>query len=231
MSSMYQDGTYLERNPTWHEEEAPWRARMVLQMLQKHAIKPRTVCEVGCGAGGVLEQLSLRLPADTRFEGFEISPQAYELCLPKQEQNLVFHLGELPDDRSRRYDLLLALDVFEHVEDYLAFLRKIKRAAAFKILHIPLDLSVQTVLRSTPIMTTRSQFGHLHYFTKETSLATLEYAGYEVLDYVYTGISVDLPRQDWRARLMRWPRKLLFALNRDLTVRFLGGYSLLVLAK
>jgi len=44
----------------------------------------------------------------------------------------------------------MAIRLFEHVEDYLGFLRKMKTKATFKVFHIPLDLSVQTVLRMSP---------------------------------------------------------------------------------
>jgi cyclopropane fatty-acyl-phospholipid synthase-like methyltransferase len=188
------------------------------------------VCEVGCGAGGILALLAADAPA-AQFAGYEISPQAFEICSKKEKDNLHFFLKNLLEDDGVSFELVLALDVLEHVEDYIGFLSKLRGKGTYKMLHIPLDVSVQSVLRSTPIMTTRTSFGHLHYFTKETALASLKDTGYEVLDHFYTGISVDLPRSDWRARLMRLPRKFLFAIHQDWTVRILGGYSMLVLAR
>ena len=79
----------------------------------------------------------------------------------------------------------MAIDVFEHVEDYFGFLRKLREKAEYKIFHIPLDLSVQTVLRSSPIIKGRKSVGHIHYFTKETALETLKDTGYEIIDYFY----------------------------------------------
>jgi len=99
-----------------------------------------------------------------------------------------------------------------------------------KIFHIPLDLSVQWLWRCTPIMREREHAGHLHYFTRETALATLEYAGYEVLSWSYTPGAIANPRS-LKAKLASRPRRLLFTLNQDLVVRVLGGYSLLVLAR
>jgi hypothetical protein len=125
---------------------------------------------------------------------------------------------------------LLCLDVFEHVEDYFGFLRGLRGKSVHKIFHIPLDLSVQWVWRSGPIMREREQAGHLHYFTKETALATLQDAGYQVVDWFYTAGAIANPRSV-KARLARWPRRLLSSVNQDLVVRVLGGYSLLVLAK
>jgi hypothetical protein len=121
--------------------------------------------------------------------------------------------------------------VFEHVEDYLGFLRQMRPIAEFKVFHIPLDLSVQTVLRGAPLRRVREIVGHLHYFTKETALASLVHAGYSVMDFRYTAHALELPNRGWKAAVGRWPRKALSALNPDLNVRIMGGYSLLVLAQ
>jgi len=58
-------------------------------------------------------------------------------------------------------------------------------------------------------------YAHLHYFSKETALRTLEDAGYEVLDYFYTPRSVEL----WfgaRPAASETPRKLLSTIHKDL---------------
>lgn len=125
----------------------------------------------------------------------------------------------------------MAIDVFEHVEDYYGFLRNLKKIGKYKVFHIPLDLSVQAVLRSTPMAWTRATFGHLHYFTKETAFAALSDTGYEVVDWFYTKGSLEIPNRRWKANIMKLPRRLLFSFNQDLAVRILGGFSLLVLAK
>ena len=58
---LYTTCTYLEKNPLWHTEESCWKAEQVLRMINRHKIVPRTICEVGCGAGEVLKQLQQRL--------------------------------------------------------------------------------------------------------------------------------------------------------------------------
>lgn len=60
------------------------------------------------------------------------------------------------------------------------------------ILHIPLDLSVQTVLRKNGLVKRRDLYAHLHYFTKDIALRTLDELGYDVLDYFYTPRSNEL---------------------------------------
>jgi hypothetical protein len=99
------------------------------------------------------------------------------------------------------------------------------------VLHIPLDLSVQAVARPGRLLVERQLSGHLHYFTKETALATLADVDYHVLNYFYTAGTIDLRVKSLKSRLVKLPRRLLYALNHDWAVRLLGGYSLMVLAE
>lgn len=231
MMNIYKDGTYLKNNPTWDSEHSPWKAVQIKKIIDRNQIALSTICEVGCGAGEILNQLSDRLGQGKKYFGYEISPQAFELCGKKIKNNLFFFPDDLLVQDDKCFDLVMAIDVMEHVDDYIGFLRKLKTKGKYKILHIPLDLSVQTVLRSTPISYARRKAGHIHYFTKETALATLEYAGYEIIDFFYTASRVDLPGGDWKTKLLKIPRALLFSVNSDFAVRVLGGFSLLVLAK
>ncbi len=230
MTQIYEDGTYLCNNPGWHAEDSPWKARQINNIIKKNALAPRTICEVGCGAGEILNQLSA-MYVDRDFIGYEISSRAFELCSKKSKANLTFRLADLLKDDIAHFDIVMAIDVIEHVEDYFGFLRKLKEKAEYKIFHIPLDLSVQTVFRSSPILKGRKSVGHIHYFTKETALETLKDTGYTILDYFYTAGSLELPDRGWKSNLLAIPRKIAFSLNKDLAVRVLGGYSLMVLAK
>jgi hypothetical protein len=171
------------------------------------------------------------MDSDCEFWGYDIAPYAYQLSTTRANSKLHFKLADITKEEDLHFDLVLVLDVLEHLEDYFAFLRQIKPISNFKVFHIPLDLSVQTVLRGGPLIRDRRRFGHIHYFTKDTALETLRDTGYQVLDYFYTGVAVDLPSKELRNLLLRVPRKVLTSINRDLAVRILGGYRLLVLAK
>ncbi|WP_437608604.1 class I SAM-dependent methyltransferase [Sorangium sp. So ce834] len=229
-AGLYIEGGYLENNKTWHAEDSPWKAKQILRILEKNHIQPKVVYEVGCGAGEVLNQLHQRLPASVEFHGYDISPQAFQLAKAREKDRLTFHQEDLLE-KDISCDVLMSIDVIEHVEDYYTFLRRLKSKADYKILHVPLDLSVQAVLRMKPILDVRRNVGHIHYFVKQTALASLQEAGYEIIDYFYTAGSVELPSKSFKAKLLRYPRRLLFALNEDFTARVLGGYSLLMLAR
>ena len=231
METIYTDGTYLRNNPDWHVDDSPWKAKHVARMLDRHGIVPQTVCEIGCGAGEILRSLSTHLEPSTRFFGYEISPNAYKICSQKANERFTFKLANLLDETDVRFDLVMAMDVFEHVEDYFGFLRKLRDKAQYKVFHIPLELSAQEVLRGKPLLNARRNVGHIHHFSKETALATLEDCGYTVLDHFYTSGRTDLGGLGWKSQLMRLPRQALYKVNQDAAVRTLGGYSLLALAR
>lgn len=228
--TIYQNGQYLEKNPYWHVEESPWKAEQVLCMLKRHDLRVETICEVGCGAGEVLKQLHTSLDGSCTFWGYEVSPQAFELCQSRASERLQFKLADITQEEDAFFDLILVLDVIEHLEDYFSFLRGIKARSTYKIFHIPLDLSMQTILRRGALLKRRDMYSHLHYFTKETALRTLTDVGYEVHDYFYTPRSIKFGVEPIQ-KFLRLPRRLGFAVRQDLTARILGGFSLLVLAR
>ena len=221
---------YLESNPTWHVEDSPWKARQILKIITNNALPVESICEIGCGAGEILNSMQKTLNHSS-FVGYEISEDAYMMCQKIKNKKIRFVLGDLLGTENKDYyNIALAIDVFEHVEDYFTFLRKLKKKADFKIFHIPLDLSVQTIARASPLLRAREKVGHLHYFSKETAIETLKDCGYTILDSFYTNGSLDVPK-NLKARLLNVPRRLLNMLHKGFSVRFLGGCSLMVLTR
>ncbi len=227
---IYKDGQYLQKNPTWHIEESPFKAKYILRLLERNAVHPRTICEVGCGAGEVLRQLQQRMPAECEFWGYDISPQAFEFCRERANDRLHFQLADLCKEESAHFDLLLVLDVVEHVEDYFTLLRAVHRRATRTLFHFPLDISVQAVIRKNGMMKRRQDHAHIHYFTRELALATLRDTGYRVVDWLYAPRSNEIGPHPIQ-KVFRLPRAAFFAVDPDLAVRVLGGYSLMALAE
>jgi hypothetical protein len=225
---MYVDGEYLDKNPTWHVEDSAWKAGQIHGILLKNDVKASLVCEVGCGAGEILKQLSLRMPT-TQFYGYELSPQAFTLCASRKSEKVSYLLKDIADD-DVFYDVLLCIDVFEHVEDYFGFVKLLKSKSKYQVFHIPLDISVSSVLRGT-LIRARESMGHLHYFTPETALATLRDCGYEIVDHSYTKFFNELPAPRAITKIANIFRRVLFFISPDLMTKLMGGCSLIVLTK
>lgn len=230
MREMYEQALYAAKNPSWHESDAAWKAGHIERMLRKHGVPTRRICEVGCGTGEILLELERAFPG-AALCGYEISPHAYARAKQKQTARTCFHLQDGDAIPDAGFDVALAIDVLEHVDDYVQFIKRVRALATYKVFHIPLDLSVQSVFRGSPIMGLRADVGHIHYFFKQTALAAVEESGCRIVDHHYTASRLELPNQAFTSHLMKAPRRMMFALNPDFAVRLLGGYSLLVLAK
>jgi SAM-dependent methyltransferase len=228
-SDRYTGTDHLRDHPSWHREDSTWKAAQIVRMLDRHGLRPVSLLDVGCGRGAVLAALAPRLPGARRLLGCDVSAHPIAMGAGGHDPRIELRQGEPPDDET--FDLLLCIDVLEHVEDYIGFLRGLRGTATHMVLHIPLDASAQSVLRAEPLLDLRRRSGHLHYFTRDTALATLETAGYELIDGFYTRGSLERPPQSALSMLARWPRRALFGMDPDLAARMLGGFSLMVLVR
>jgi hypothetical protein len=129
------------------------------------------------------------------------------------------------------YDLVMAINVIDHVTDYLGFLSRLRSKGEYKVFHIPLENTVYAALRKSHFEQKIAMGEYKHSFSKETALGTLKGTGYRIVDYFYTNSSMELPNRGKKDKLWTIPRKILYGINKDFGVKMLGGFSLMVLAK
>jgi SAM-dependent methyltransferase len=196
----YKSGEYLAKNPTWDIEDSAWKAGQVRKILARNSISPSSIVEVGCGAGGILASLHDESP-DIRYVGFEIAPDASRFWGKYKEKNISFVIDDFLTADTPHFEVLLLLDVVEHVPDPFAFLRALRGRADYFVFHFPLDLSAVSVLREKPLLNVREKVGHIHYFTKGLALSLIYESGFEVLNWNYTGAAFSAPQLTWKSRL------------------------------
>lgn len=234
VNNIYTNGQYLQLTQTWHAEDSPWKAEQISTIIQKNHLQPNSVGEIGCGVGVILDELSRKAHLqDVSFSGYDISPQAIEIAQRIDNERLRFRCEDLLSEENQEYhDILLIIDVFEHVPDYMGFIRQCKEKALHKIYHIPLDIHVSSVLRNS-FIEGRHTLGHLHYFTADSAIAALMDTGHEILDCVYTNAAFGLFKQhpSFRKAVANVPRWLFSRFSVPFTARVFGGYSVLVLAR
>ena len=232
MKEIYQDGTYLRHNPTWHVEDSGWKAKKIWELLERNGVKPETVGEVGCGAGEILCELAKDYLQESRLYGYEITKEPLAGRKVDDTGRVSFEVRDILEDDSIHFELLMAIDVIEHVEDYFGFLRKSRGKANRYVFHIPLQMNCLQVMLPNKLIGSRLRLGHLHYFTKETAIETLKDTGYEIIDYFYTTKSFDQSgSRGIKGDLVRSLRKLAFRWNANWCVKLFGGAALMVLAK
>lgn len=231
-NDIYLNGEYFSNNPEWDAADAVWKVDIIYTLLQKNNIAAAQVIEVGCGAGNNLVELSKK---DTRIEqltGYDISPQAIELAKKNVSDRISYHNEEFLIKQTTVADLIMIIDVLEHVDDFYGFLRKLKTKGRNFVFHIPLDLACRTIMKPHVLLQQRQTVGHIHFFTKEMVEWALKDTGYQMIDWVYTKPVVDTNKAD---SPKRWIKKILrnlsFAINKDWSVKKWGGYSIMILAK
>src|SRR5438067_4785296 len=123
MQDIYNNKTYLINNPTWHEADAPFKTEKILQLLKQNSFAFETLGEIGCGSGEILVQLSTKLPETIKLFGFDISKDAINIAKRKETDRIKFELKDITDQNEKYFfDLLLVIDVIEHVDNYFKFL-------------------------------------------------------------------------------------------------------------
>jgi len=93
VTQRYLDGNYLEQNPGWDMEDGPWKAGHVHAILTDNDLNLASVCEVGCGAGGVLASLQ-KLNPSASYTGYDIAPAAASFWKQYENTGIHFELGD-----------------------------------------------------------------------------------------------------------------------------------------
>ena len=227
---MYKNGQYLQLHPGWDGEDAVLKSSWIREMIDKHDLPVSEVIEVGCGSGKILAELSAHYK-DARFKGYEISPEALSIAKQYAGERIELYEQELPDSPGAA-DLLLLIDVLEHVPDYYGLLENVRPAAKHFIFHIPLDLSCRSLMKPQLLWNEREHSGHIHYFSKDMVLWMLRDAGYTITDWWYTKPSSDLHKAGGlKGQSKKTIRNLSFNLSKEKAVKWWGGYSMLIAAK
>lgn len=221
---------YYLKNPTWDAGDAPWKAERISRILRGYTAPPSSICEVGCGSGAVLAELRGLYPEAELF-GYDIAPAAAAFWAGHTDKRIQFRVGDFFELNDRHYDLVLLLDVLEHLENPFLFLVNMRRTADLFLFHIPLDLSAVNILRETRILLQRERVGHIHYFTRNLALSLLRDGGYEILHWRYSGAAFHSPQRTAKTKAAAVVRFIFYALNKEFGVRALGGETVFVLAR
>ena len=228
-TAIYKDGKYLKNNQTWHTEDSPYKSRIVIDVLEKNNVSFLTCADIGCGAGLVTELLAKKYPLQ-KFSGYELSPDVQHLIEQREKiTNLNFYDVNF-FEQEKQYDLVVCLDVFEHVEDYYGFLKSLKNKGDKFVFNIPLDMNATKILTSG-IEYARKEVGHLHYFSQYTAIETLTDCGYNIKSAKLSVAFLKIPPRNIRQAFVLPIRLLSLLFGKNFATNVFGGVSLVVYAE
>lgn len=228
-TAIYTDGEYLKENPSWHTEDSPYKTQLIIDTLTKNKVAFTTCADIGCGAGLVTELLAKHY-TNKQFSGYELSPDAQPLIEQREKlYNLSYYNNNLLTS-DKKYDLVICLDVFEHVEDFFGFLKSLKLKGRRFIFNIPLDMNVMKLV-TNGIQYAREEVGHLHYFNYFSAIATLKECGFNVKSADLSAAFLKIPPRNKRQAAILPVRLLSVLFGKHFAARMFGGVSLVVYAE
>ena len=98
-----------------------WRQHVLLRELKRANASIQNALEIGCGHGVVREMVErdLNIPVD----GCDLNQHALEMAKNGKGRLLVYNIFDRDPAMLHHYDLVLLLDVIEHIDDDVAFLK------------------------------------------------------------------------------------------------------------
>jgi SAM-dependent methyltransferase len=228
MDDIYNNQDYLKKNPHWHQEDSAFKAHFIHSVLEKNKIAYTSVCEVGCGAGEILIQLKqLNGSKAISYSGYDISKDAIDMA-QKKNSGIEFKCADLTKE-NLKVDVLLIVDVIEHLRDYFSFLENLSKKSKYTVFHIPLDMFVWSLFREQMLIESKERVGHIHNFSEDFIMSILKDHGYRMISKEYT--KPDYSSTSFKEKIKNIMKRVLFAISPRFATKTMGGYSLLVLCE
>ena len=102
------------------------RNQIIVDAVQRHCKAPKSILEVGCGTGFVLQALAEAYPA-ARIEAAELHPEGIRIAQRRVPRAIFRELDVRSMHDTDAYDVLGAFDVLEHIENDVLAIQEIHR--------------------------------------------------------------------------------------------------------
>ena len=233
----YISGDYTKKNHSYHIEDSEFKWKNFLNILKKSNFNfdaINSITDIGCGVGQIIIEAKKSNLFNSKciFEGYDLNPDAIQLAKKNYEQ-ISFNNEDFINLNTTKKDLIIVADVFEHIQDPYNFLSKLKEKGDFFLFNIPLEISLFSMIRTKNIFKeSYSNVGHLHFYTKRTSLLLLKSIGIDVINYnlVNNRFQDFKNKKNLRSLPINILQYLLGLFSKNLACSIFGGYSLVVLA-
>jgi ubiquinone/menaquinone biosynthesis C-methylase UbiE len=159
---------------------------MVHFLLNKYKAqdKPLEILDVGCGTGAFISELKNK----ANISGIDFSEKAVSFCKMRGIENVILGGGEkLPWD-DNRFDVVLVLDVLEHIEEdrkAIAEIHRVLKSGGMVIAFVPAFLFLWGI--------TDEASHHFRRYTKQELVEKLESQKLKVIRSSYFNTFLFLP--------------------------------------
>jgi hypothetical protein len=177
----------------WDTTERPLLTLPELRVLaSEQTTTPGRYFELGVGKGLLLEQFR-----NLGWDCFGVEPGDWGADIP----GVVRSLSEVPEGAA---DVIVAMDVLEHVSDPIGMLKALRSLAGPNTrlyASFPNHQSFRFLIQKEKWRMVRP-LGHIHYFSRRSAVMMFREAGFSVLSA--------RTNDSWSLRLVRHPKSLIF---------------------
>ncbi|MCA9911391.1 MAG: class I SAM-dependent methyltransferase [Anaerolineae bacterium] len=182
-AAKYRDDVELQAQ--WLNFGAIEKTNSIQILLERNAIKPHTLLELGCGTGAILQECKRRGLAEA-YSGIDYSEDAIAY-LKTHVPNVTAYAADIMKDDllvEDVFDVVIISHVLEHLEaphDLLtSLLSKLK--FTYLIAEVPLEDLPLLRIRSRLWGRPGEQAGHVQVYTQRSFEALLTASGFEIID-------------------------------------------------
>ncbi|MHA1253124.1 MAG: methyltransferase domain-containing protein [Candidatus Helarchaeota archaeon] len=203
IKNLYLTDDYIRKNPSLHKEDSLWKVSKIIPLIDRFIYYNNkniiNLLDVGGGSGIILKTISTYI--NEKFNiminkfALDLSPMMLEIQ-QKNNPDLKKILNEnicKTSFNKKEIDLILMIDVLEHIPNPIESLKELKRIAKFIIFKVPLedclDYKIRNFIKRGKVRKSRiEKVGHINIYNINKLKNQIEkYLGH-ILYFYYTNV-------------------------------------------
>ena len=191
MTDIYNDNSYLEKNPTLHTEDSEFKFQNIKRFLSSIEVKNNRIkiLDIGGGAGIIgklVLEYFLKSGIVVTFHSLDLSTQMLKIQLKNNPQIKKIINCSINECTELNYDLVLMIDVIEHIEGKEDTAKILNKLGKNIIYNIPIEINFFDILKYLKsyfryYKRQKKRWGHIHFFSFTSSQSFLR-RHYKIID-------------------------------------------------
>ena len=175
MTDIYNDNSYIEKNPTLHTEDSKFKFQNIKRFLNSIEVKNNKIkiIDIGGGAGLIgklVLEYFLKNGIFVTFHSLDLSMEMLKIQRknnPRIKKTFNCPINKCPE---LNYDLVLMIDVIEHIEEKEDTAKILNKLGKNIIYNIPIEINFFDILKYLKsyfryYKNQRKRWGHIHFFS------------------------------------------------------------------
>jgi ubiquinone/menaquinone biosynthesis C-methylase UbiE len=201
VDKFYASDEYVRRNPSLHEEDSTWKIERIMPLVALFSKLNNSgtvkLLDVGGGAGIILKAISETLKQNYHMNVSKYAMDLSPLMLTYQKKNnpdlqAAYNVDLCKNLLDNKFaDLVLMIDVVEHIPDSDKALNEVGRIGKFAIFKIPLEKNVVEFIWNVMSYGTLQRqrianIGHIHIYNYSSALKQIKKSCGDIVNYYIT---------------------------------------------